>query len=94
MSETERAKLREQARVNYRNRVALKKERESTASRSPTPEDSLKNWREYRATHGLGPTAEESLKNWKAYREAQSQTDANSLDEDRSKTKDGMDHGL
>jgi len=98
ISDTERAKIREQARLNYHKRVALKKERELTAAHSPmqgpTPEDWLKNWQEYRETHGPGPTEEEAIKNWKAYREAQSRSDSNSLDDDHSKTQHGMDHGL
>jgi hypothetical protein len=46
-------------------------EQSASKSTSPTAEESARNWKEYRKTHGPGPTAEESARNWLAYRESQ-----------------------
>jgi hypothetical protein len=75
LSADERESVREKARAQYRNRVAIKKQRELSAAasqepgRTPTAEESARNWLAYRETHGPGPTAEESARNWLAYRE-------------------------
>jgi hypothetical protein len=79
MSEDEREKMRESARIQYRNRVAVKKERElSTAAApkpppAPTAEESARKWQAYRENLGQGPTAEESAKKWLADRESRGQ---------------------
>jgi hypothetical protein len=97
-SEAERERTREKARIQYRNRVAAKKERELSAtsapkpSPSPTPEESARNWLAYRESHGKGPTPEDSAKNWLAYREAQNQPSSNISEDDQSNTKRGRDH--
>ena len=99
MSEDEREKMREKARIQYRNRVAVKQERElsaTSASRpnpSPTAEETARRWQAYRESHGEGPTPEESAKNWQAYREAQNQPSSNISENDESNTKRGRDYG-
>ena len=90
--------MRERARIQYRNRVAVKKERELSmalapkAPPSPTAEESARNWLAYRESHGKGPTPEESAKNWLAYREAQNRPSSNISEDDQSNTKRGRDH--
>jgi len=37
---------------------------------TPTAEEALNDWREYRKSHGPGPTAEESARNWLEYRKS------------------------
>jgi hypothetical protein len=98
MSEDEREVMREKARIQYRNRVAVKKEQELSAAAdpkplpSPTAEESARNWQAYRESHGQGPTPEESAKNWQAYREAQNQPSSNISEDDESNTKRGRDY--
>ena len=99
LSEDERETVREKARIQYRNRVAVKKERElSTASAptlspAPTAEETARRWQAYREDHGQGPTPEESAKNWQAYREAQNQPSSDISEDDESNTKRGRDYG-
>jgi hypothetical protein len=51
-------------------------EQSPSKSTSPTAEESVRNWKEYRKTHGTGPTAEESVRNWLAFRESQKLSDS------------------
>ena len=77
LSEEERERIREKARLQYHARVAAKEARALSATQapkvspSPTAEESVKNWLAYRESHSRGPTPEESVKNWLAYRERQ-----------------------
>ena len=99
MSEAALENRREAARLNYRKRAELRREREQVAAPSPerltapTAEDSAREWLKYRATHGTGPTAEESAKSWLAYREAQNQPEAKIPEDEQTNSKRERDYG-
>jgi hypothetical protein len=88
MTEEQREAERAKAREQYRNRVA------KAEKHVPTAEDSVKDWLEYRKTHGSGPTAEESARNWLAYRDRQGSPGASTLEDDRSNTERQNDRDL
>jgi hypothetical protein len=88
MSEDQREQLRARARQQYRDRVAKEKQR------TPTAEESVRNWLEYRKSHGAGPTAEQSVQDWLAYRNGQSSADTNTLADEQNNTQWQDDRGL
>jgi hypothetical protein len=88
MSEDRREQLRAKARQQYRDRAAKEKQR------TPTAEESVRNWLEYRKSHGAGPTAEQSVQNWLAYRNGQRSADTNTLADEQNNTQRQDDRGL
>jgi MobA/MobL family len=88
MSEDQREQVRAKARERYRERVAKEKQH------TPTAEEAVRNWLEYRKSHGAGPTAEQSVQNWLAYRNGQRSSDTSTLEDEQSNTQRRDDRGL
>jgi MobA/MobL family len=88
MSEDQREQVRAKARRQYRERVAKEKQH------TPTAEEAVRNWLEYRKSHGTGPTAEQSIQDWLAYRNGQRSSDTSTLEDEQSNTQRQDDRGL
>jgi hypothetical protein len=96
LSQEERELWRERARQNYRERAAAKSAQTPDAtqklqpSASATAEESVQNWRAYRANqnHERDPTPEDSVKNWLAYRNNQQVRNAVAVGESNDRVRD------
>jgi len=88
MSEEQREAERAKARQQYRNRVA------NAEKRPPTAEESVRNWLEYRKTHGPGPTAEESAQNWLARWQQQGSSGTSAREDEQNNHQRQDDRGL
>jgi len=88
MTEDQREQMRAKARQQYHDRAARGKQH------TPTAEESVNNWLEYRKSHGDGPTAEQSAQAWLAYRDRQASSDTSSAENDQSITDRQLDQDL
>ncbi|HEY0339197.1 MAG TPA: hypothetical protein VGC34_00195, partial [Steroidobacteraceae bacterium] len=77
------AELNAKRREDRRRRTAA--ERSLSKSPSPTADESARNWKAYRDTHGPGPTADESARNWLAFRERQRLSEPSQSSEPRAR---------
>jgi len=88
MTEDERERMRAKARQQYHDRTARGKQH------TPTAEEAVNNWLEYRASHGDGPTAEQSAQAWLAYRDKLASSNTPSAENDQSVTDRQRDRDL
>ena len=88
MSAEQREAERAKARLQYRNRVA------KAEKRPPTAEESVRNWLEYRKTHGPEPTADESAQNWLARWQQQVSSGTSTLEDEQNSHQRQDDRGL